>query len=194
MFERQVQTDGKIFVGCFFATASGSSLPNCVRYSASGVVDTLFAPSMGGADGVYAFDLQPDGKVVMGLSGAGETSGISDAARRFFTSMPALPSVVQLVATLVSAEEGQNAVLTVQRSGGSLGAISVNYSTIARTATEGSDYTATTGTLSWADGDSAAKTISIPLLVDALPLESTEVFEVRLGAPVGGLVMPRSVM
>ena len=184
-----VQNDGKILVGGFFVTASGSSLPNCVRYSASGVVDTLFAPSMGGADGVYAFDLQPDGKVVMGLSGAGETSGISDAARRFFTSMPALPSVVQLAATSVSADEGQNAVLTVQRTGGSLGAISVNYSTIARTATEGSDYTATTGTLSWADGDSAAKTISIPLLVDALPLESTEVFEVRLGAPVGGLVM-----
>lgn len=184
-----VQNDGKIVVGGTFDTASGSSLPDMVRYSEAGVLDTLFVPPLGPSLGVQSFSLQPDGKVVVGLNGAGNSSGVSNAVRRFFTSMPAQPSVVQFAATSVSGDEGTNAVLTVSRTGGSLGAISVNYSTIERTATASSDYTTTTGTLTWADGDSAAKTISVPLLADASALESVEVLEVRLGAPVGGLVM-----
>lgn len=184
-----VQNDGKILVGGTFDTASGSSLPDMVRYSEAGVLDTLFVPPLGPSLGVQSFSLQPDGKVVVGLNGAGNSSGVSNAVRRFFTSMPALPSVVQFAATSVSGDEGTNAVLTVSRTGGSLGAISVNYSTIERTATAGGDYTTTTGTLTWADGDGADKTISVPLLADASALESSEVLEVRLGAPVGGLVM-----
>ena len=184
-----VQNDGKIMVGGTFDSASGNSLTDMVRYTEDGTLDTLFVPPMGPSLGVKSFSLQPDGKVVVGLNGAGNSSGVSNAVRRFFTSMPALPSVVQFVATSVSGDEGTDAVLTVSRTGGSLGAISVNYSTIARTATAGSDYTTTTGTLTWADGDSAAKTITVPLLTDASALESAEVLEVRLGAPVGGLVM-----
>ena len=184
-----VQNDGKIIVGGTFDSASGTSLTDMVRYSAEGNLDSLFVPPMGPSLGVKSFSLQPDGKVVVGLNGAGSSSGVSNAVRRFFTSMPAPPSVVQFAATSVSGDEGANAVLTVSRTGGSLGAISVNYSTIARTATAGSDYTTTTGTLTWADGDSAAKTISVPLLADASALESAEVLEVRLGAPVGGMVM-----
>jgi uncharacterized delta-60 repeat protein len=184
-----VQNDGKIVVGGTFDSASGTSLTDMVRYSAEGNLDSLFVPPMGPSLGVKSFSLQPDGKVVVGLNGAGNSSGVSNAVRRFFTSMPAPPSVVQFAATSVSGDEGTNAVLTVSRTGGSLGAISVNYSTIARTATAGSDYTTTTGTLTWADGNSAAKTISVPLLADALLFESAEVLEVRLGAPVGGMVM-----
>jgi hypothetical protein len=40
---------------------------------------------------------------------------------------------------------------------------SVDYATSDNTALAGTDYTATSGTLSWADGDSSSRTISIPI-------------------------------
>src|SRR6185369_547072 len=56
------------------------------------------------------------------------------------------------------------AMLSVTRTGGSTGPVSVNYSTADGTAVAGTDYTATSGTLNWADGDTAPKMISVPLL------------------------------
>lgn len=54
--------------------------------------------------------------------------------------------------------------LTVVRSGGSDGSASVNYATQDGTAKGGTDYTSSSGTLSWPDGDSAGKTISVPII------------------------------
>ncbi len=48
-----------------------------------------------------------------------------------------------------------------------------------------SDYTATNGTLNWADGDSTAKTIPITILDDAI-VEPEEVFAVSLSNAQGG--------
>ncbi|MFT3905569.1 MAG: glycoside hydrolase family 9 protein [Steroidobacteraceae bacterium] len=53
--------------------------------------------------------------------------------------------------------------ISVARSGGSTGAASVTYSTANGAATAGTDYTATSGTLSWADGDADAKTVTIAI-------------------------------
>src|SRR5436190_276975 len=47
--------------------------------------------------------------------------------------------------------------VTVSRTDGTSGAVSVHYATSDGTATAGSDYTATSGDLNWADGDSANK-------------------------------------
>ena len=49
-------------------------------------------------------------------------------------------------------ENGVNATVTVKRSGGSDGAVAVQYATSDGTATANSDYTNASGTLSWADG------------------------------------------
>jgi hypothetical protein len=56
---------------------------------------------------------------------------------------------------------GAVALLTVARTGDS--ACSVDYATQDSSAIAGTDYTETFGTLTWADGDSAAKTISVPV-------------------------------
>ncbi|APV50821.1 hypothetical protein BWI17_14660 [Betaproteobacteria bacterium GR16-43] len=83
------------------------------------------------------------------------------------------------------AESAGNVVLTVQRHAGSTGAISVNYTTVNGTATAGSDFTTTTGTLNWANGDVANKTITVPILQDSV-LEGYESFTVALSTPTGG--------
>ena len=64
--------------------------------------------------------------------------------------------------------------LTVERVSGTDGAVTVNYATANGTATAGADYTATSGTLSFADGQ-ASRTISVPVLEDTL-VEGSETF------------------
>src|SRR6185295_20146084 len=51
-------------------------------------------------------------------------------------------------------------------------------------ATAGSDYTTTSSTLSWADADSAPKTITIPITNDTT-VEPDETFTVTLASPTG---------
>jgi hypothetical protein len=93
--------------------------------------------------------------------------------------------VIQFSADTFAAAEGASATLTVTRTGGSLGALTVGYSTVAGTATSGSDYTTTSGVLTWADGDTATKTITVPLSLDGVS-ELAETFTVNLGAPLLG--------
>jgi plastocyanin len=88
--------------------------------------------------------------------------------------------------------EGAGSVnLTVNRTAGSDGAVSVSFSTANGSANAGPDYTAKSGSLSWGDGDSGAKTISVNLVDDG-DIESNETFTVALQNPTGGagLVSP----
>ena len=86
--------------------------------------------------------------------------------------------------TLTVAETVGNAVLTVNRASGGTGAVSVQYATASGTATSGSDFTATNGTLNWAAGDFADKTISVPITADTVS-EGDETFTVALSSPSG---------
>ncbi len=94
-------------------------------------------------------------------------------------------AVVGLSATSYSANEtnGQ-VVITVQRTLNAFGPVTVNYATSNGTAMAGADYTATSGTLNWADGDLNAKTFAVPILND-LFTEGSETFFVRLSGLTG---------
>ena len=81
------------------------------------------------------------------------------------------------------AENAANAQVSVSRNGSLAGPVSVDYSTTAGTAIAGADFQATSGTLSFADGEAGPLTITIPLVDDALH-EFTEGFELFLSAPV----------
>ena len=80
-------------------------------------------------------------------------------------------------------ENGGQATITVTRTGN--GAISANYATTDGTATAGNDYIQTTGTLSWAYGDYADKTITIAITNDG-DSEGNETFTITLTSPVSG--------
>jgi CSLREA domain-containing protein len=70
------------------------------------------------------------------------------------------------------------ATITVLRKGGSLGSLTVDYSTADITATAGQDYTSTSGTLTFNDGETS-KSLQIPILDDAIT-EPDETFAVLL--------------
>ena len=74
--------------------------------------------------------------------------------------------------------------LKVQRVGSTLGAVTVGYATANGTATSGVDYTAKSGTLNWAVGNAAYKTVTITVLTRA-GNQPNRVFNVTLSAPGG---------
>jgi hypothetical protein len=86
-------------------------------------------------------------------------------------------------ATLEVAENAGTASLTVSRSSGSDGAVTIAYATSNGTATTPEFYTATTGILSFADGETS-KSISVPIINDTLGQANRD-FRVTLSTITG---------
>jgi GH18 family chitinase len=74
--------------------------------------------------------------------------------------------------------------ITVSRTGGSDGSVSVDYAINNGTATSGNDYSATPGTLTWNDGDSSNKLITVNIIDDNIQ-ESSENFSLALSNATG---------
>jgi uncharacterized repeat protein (TIGR02543 family) len=85
-------------------------------------------------------------------------------------------------------ESGGNLTVTVTISKGPAATATVNYSTASGTATAGSDFTAVSGTLTWAAGDASSRSFQIPINDDILQ-EGSETFTVTLSNPTGGTVL-----
>ena len=99
------------------------------------------------------------------------------------------PGTIQFFGiTTYDVTEGAVINIIVFRSGGSSGVASVDYATSDGTAVAGTDYPATSGTLTFADGVSGNQTISIPI-TDDNTREVAETFTVTLsnvsGATLG---------
>jgi uncharacterized repeat protein (TIGR01451 family) len=91
-------------------------------------------------------------------------------------------------ATASVGESAGSVVLSVTRTNGTDGAVTVSYATANGTATAGSDYSAASGTLSWAAGDGANKTITVGITGDTVD-EPNETFTVTLSNPTGGAAL-----
>ena len=81
-------------------------------------------------------------------------------------------------------EEAGPAMITLVRAAGSSGAVSVDYSMTAGTATAGSDFTITSGTVSFADGQTTA-TFPVQIIDDAQP-EDAETINLSLSNATNG--------
>ncbi len=89
-------------------------------------------------------------------------------------------------------EDGTGGTLTVTRTGGSIGAVSVDITFTGGTATGGTppltfpeDYDSNTITLSWADGDTTAQSVTFEVLDDTV-VEGNETVDMQLGNATGG--------
>ena len=93
--------------------------------------------------------------------------------------------VVKFGTPSVAVLEGVAAALTLTRSGGTGGNVSVQWTTADGTATAGSDYAGTSGTVTFGPGE-MTKPISIATFADLIPtVEGDETFRVTLHTPVG---------
>ena len=110
-----------------------------------------------------------------------DINGNEHQGSAYVFAFPAL----QLSAAAYAVTEGDGTVeVSVTREGGATGAVSATLSTSDGTATAGADYTATAQIVSFAAGETAPKTVAIPIVSDAVA-EGTETLSVALSGPTG---------
>jgi uncharacterized protein (DUF1800 family) len=185
-----------------YATADGTATAATDYKAATGTL--AWAPGDGAAknatvsllsdagfNGTRTFSITlsaPDGAILGSIVTATVTI---DGSGTVSTTAPpaATPGRISLTAaTNAVAQAAGTLTITATRSGGASGAVTVAYATSGASAVSGTDYTAAAGSLSWANGDSAAKTFSIPIS-KATPFSGTKSFSVVLSAPGGGATL-----
>ena len=80
------------------------------------------------------------------------------------------------------------AVITVRRSGGSQGEVTVEFTTADGSAVAPDDYETTAGTLTFEDGEEGLKTFTVPIVDDEVG-ESTEKIQLLLSDVTGGALL-----
>lgn len=85
-------------------------------------------------------------------------------------------------------ETAGSLAIIVNRNVGTSGAITVNYQANSGSASLGSDFGSSSGTLTWADGDATERIINVPILDDA-DSEDSEGFTIDLSGPTGEAVL-----
>ena len=185
-----IQSDGRILAAGLRSTPITSFDFATMRFNSNGSMDTSY-----GTNGRVIVDL--GNRAIDTAAGiAVDSSGravVVGTANDFFMTMRlnggsvATPTL-QFSSASYSVNENAGAVtITVTRTGDSSVATAINYAAMNGTATAGSDYTATSGTLSFAIGDTS-KTFSIPILNDSLN-EPNETINLALSNVAGNALL-----
>jgi len=128
--------------------------------------------------------LEPDETVTVVLQNAvGAALGASSALVTIIDATIPVPGVLAFTSAAASIDEGSSADVTVARSGGTDGAVSVDLTAAAST-----EYTISPATLTWADGESTTMTVTITAASDEV-LDDTESFNLQLTAATGGATL-----
>ena len=175
-FSEEIDDLGFEWVRDTFVAASGGAVEVASRRAAPANLawDIRVAPTSPGAGVTLSMasgTTAPDGRAIVPGSPAtvpGQSLSVADAR----------------------AAEGGTASFAVTLDRGATGTVTVEYATADGTATAGSDYTATSGTLTFAAGESS-KTVAVPLLADS-EAESDETFTLTLSNPSGAALADAS--
>ena len=101
------------------------------------------------------------------------------------STAPPVPAILQFESTGANATEGCAAAeMTVKRTGGTTGAVTVDFATNDVTAQQRADYVVAAGTLTFAPGETS-QTIPVLTTEDAY-VEGTETLTITLSNPQGG--------
>ncbi|WP_428312723.1 Calx-beta domain-containing protein [Hydrocarboniphaga sp.] len=192
--------------GEFQSTLAGNTDAFVTELAADGS-SVLFSSFLGGSAAEQSYAITVDAADQIYIAGitqstnlkteaplqASNGGGIDAFVARIGTLTVVQPGQLSLDAAAYSVAENAGTVsLTVKRTGGSSGAAAVDYATANGSATADSDYTAQNGTLTWADGDSSDRTITLDIGDDS-QLEPDETFSLSLsGASVAALGSPAS--
>lgn len=185
-----LQLDGRIVVGGDFTSFNGVPVGRIVRLNPDGSVDPSINFGTGADAFVGALLIQPDRAILVG-GGFDEFDGLHRGgyARVYGGSLRGAGELEFAVADFPANENSTNVIINVRRSGGLLGAVTVDFSTRQRTASASVDYDDVSGTLSFAAGENM-KSFSIPLRNDNIA-EPVEIVDLTLSNPVGGAVLGR---
>ena len=156
-------------------------ISNAESPSLAGRFDTYPASDVTGFPGNWGtYPFFPSGNI-----------GLSDIDSGFYlvadNTLDVPEGSLSFAAESYGSDETQPVSLTVQRSGSSQGAVSVRWEAISATGNV-DDVTATSGVLSWADGDGSDRAINLGLINDGT-VEGLERVLIKLLAPTGGATL-----
>ena len=180
-----------------YATSDGTATTGDTDYdAASGTLNWLDGDA---ADKTFTVTIngdtteETDETVNLTLSSVTGSATLGDAAATLTIQNDDEGGELAFNSATFSETEGDSgtrtATITVSRTVGSDGAVSVQYATSDGTATIGdTDYDAASGTLNWDDGDAADKTFTVTLNGDVVD-EGDETVNLQLNTPGGGAVV-----
>lgn len=185
-----LQGDGRVLIAGDFTNFNGVVRSRIARLLANGTMDATFDPSGGASDTVSAMMMQSDGGVLIGGSftnvDARPRLGIARLLNDPIVAAGALE--FSIANPSVSESPGITIPLRVRRVGGTRGVVTVNYAVSGGSATDGTDFSFASGTLTFADGDTTEKTIETTVFNDEAA-EGDETIQVWLANPLGGATL-----
>jgi uncharacterized delta-60 repeat protein len=190
-----VQSDGRIIVAGSTDGGVGTNRFLLARFNPDGILDPSFSYDglvetqfTGGSDVARGLAITPGGKIVAAGSSAIGGSEIAPGYTLSLARYNGDAGQFQFASDSGALQGASSVALTIVRTGGSSGAATVEYFTNDGTATAGTDYVTSGGTVYFADGQSG-QTIYIPLHDDGATEGGFETFQVTLVAPTGGAVL-----
>jgi len=183
-------------VGVQYATADGTAIAGSNYTSASGTLswpdgDATAKTFTVAVSNVAPFSGTKNFSVVLSAATGGATLGAPASTTVTIGGSGGAATAGSLALSAATYTVGQaagSAAIAVNRNGGSMGAVTVKYLTGDASAKAGTDYTAQSGTLQWADGDVTAKTFNVPVS-NATPFAGTKSLSVTLSTPTGGATL-----
>jgi hypothetical protein len=182
-------------VGVTYATANGTAVAGTDYTTATGTLQWAAGDAAAKTITVAVSNAAPfSGNKSFSVALSAATGGAAVATPSSATvsitgdAVAAVGSLQLSAANYSIAQSGGSLSVTVNRTGGSSGAVSVAYATADGTAIAGTDYTAENGTLNWASGDASSKTISIPVS-NSTPYSGSKTFTLALSSPAGGATL-----
>ena len=156
----QTTTNGSTAVlGTDYNAASGTLTFNSGQTSNSFPVAILENNSISSVEKAINLQLYN----IQDLSGGNATLGLTNAVLRIIN--PNFQGFLNFTTNVYSANlSAGTIVVTVARTVGSKGTLTVQYATTNGTAINGTDYTGSTNTLTWNNGDVSPRNITIPLI------------------------------
>lgn len=114
------------------------------------------------------------------------TNAAGDSVPSNVASFEASAGFIEMTARVINVDKTAGTVtVAARRFGGATGAVTVSYATSNSSATAGTHYTSKSGSLSWADGESGEKSITVNITNTATPQQERQ-FYVTLSSPGSG--------
>jgi hypothetical protein len=174
-----------------YATANGSATAGADYSSRSGTLTFNAGVTSQTFTVPILQDTLPEGAetftVTLSNPGGGATLGATTVATVTINDDENPAAVLQFSQASYTVAEGSAATITVTRTGGTQGGVTVNYTTSNGTATAGQDYTVASGTLSFGAGVTS-RAFTVTTNQDSLA-EAAETVTLTLSNPQGGGVL-----
>jgi len=185
-----VQADNQIVLAGQFTHANGVTRNHITRLMTNGVVDPTINFGDGANGAIDALVIQPADQML--VIGGGFTQYDDQPAShiaRIYGGSVTGGGLLQFTSAAYQVDEkGAQALITIERTGGTSGGVSVTFATSDGSAVAGVNYTAVSSTVNFPSGE-VFETVAVPVLYNAITSNLT----VNLALSTNGLATPGEI-